>query len=92
MRLEHRGKEVLPVELAALAGTVRLWRDRRAVSTARLRGEDADRVEAGPGWSLALAADGLDVTGGGILTAEVTFVADDAGVYVPVRATGSLPG
>jgi hypothetical protein len=90
MRLEHRGTEPLAVELASLAGGLKLWRDGVQVGGGPARGPDADRVEAGPGWALELALSDLDTTGGGILVGEVTFVADDGGVYVPVRLSASL--
>jgi hypothetical protein len=93
LRLEHRGTEPLPVELGALAATFKLWREGRLAASASIPAGGAPgnlgSLEAGPGWTLELGPDGLDLAGGGILAVEATFVADDGGVYVPMRITAS---
>jgi len=48
------------------------------------------RVDAGPGWTMQLAAPAVDAWGGGTLVAVASFVADDAGIYVPVAITARV--
>ena len=50
------------------------------------------RVEAGPGWSQVVDLEGGPATGepGDLLTASAAFVAEDAGVFVPVLVTGRI--
>lgn len=93
LRLEHRGADPLPLELGSLAATFKLWREGRLAASAPIpeggAPGDLGSVEAGPGWAVELRPDGLDLAGGGILAVEATFVADDGGVYVPVRITAT---
>jgi len=86
-RLEHRGSETLPIELGALVVEVVLWRGGAEAARGRMPGEGLGRVEAGPGWSIQLAGPAVDLRGGGTLVAVASFVADDAGIYVPVAIT-----
>lgn len=90
MRLEARGTEPLPVELASLEATITLWRDGREAASGRVTGGALDRVEAGPGWSVELAAPAMSIGGGGTLVAVASFVADDDGIYVPVSLTATV--
>ena len=89
LRLEHRGDGTLTLELASLDVTFRLWRDGAQAGEARVRGagEALDRLDAGAGWSLEVAAEDMDLSGGGILAAEASFVVEDEGVLVPVRVS-----
>lgn len=88
-RLDHRGTEALPVELASLQVRFTLWRDGAEAGEGSAANAGQGRVHAGPGWSLELAPELLDLTGGGTLVAEATFVADDDGVFVPVRISAN---
>jgi len=89
LRLEHRGTEPLAVELASLQVRFTLWRDNAEAGDARTGNAGQGAVDVGPGWSLDLEATGLELTGGGILVAEATFVANDGGVFVPVRISAN---
>jgi len=92
VRLEHRGRDVLPVELGALRVEVVRWRDGAEAGRAGAGAAGQGRVEAGPGWSLDVAVPGWDASGGGQVVATATFVADDGGVFVPVTITARLAG
>jgi hypothetical protein len=89
VRLEHRGDDSLPLELAALKVLLTLWRDGQEAARAAT-GTRGERVEAGPGWSLDLPDASIDLRGGGKLVAEASFTADDEGVLVPVSVTGHV--
>jgi hypothetical protein len=90
LRLEARGPEPLPVELASLEATVTLWQNGREAAAGRVVGGELDRVEAGPGWSVELKPPAMEIEGGGTLAGVATFVADDEGIYVPVALTASV--
>jgi hypothetical protein len=87
LRLEHRGSEAMTLELGSLRAEVVRWRDGREAGRAAVEGPGGGRVEAGPGWSLALPAPALDLAGGGRLVATVSLVADDRGIETPVTIT-----
>ena len=89
-RLEHRGSESLSLELGALAVEMVLWRDGAEAARGRVTGAGFGRVDAGPGWTMQLAAPAVDAWGGGTLVAVASFVADDAGIYVPVAITARV--
>jgi hypothetical protein len=89
-RLEHRGSAPLPVELASLMLELVLWRDGSEAGRGRVTADGLGRVEAGPGWSLVLPAPEADLSGRGTLVAVASFVADDAGIYVPVAISASV--
>jgi hypothetical protein len=89
LRLVHRGSEVLPLELGRLL--VRTVRMRDGLETGRGQATPPGlgRVDAGPGWTLEVPGDGTPAAGDGTLWAEVTFVADDGGVYIPMRLSAT---
>lgn len=87
MRLEHRGTETLPIELASLRTELVLWRDGAEAARGGTSDLGLGRVEAGPGWAVELQAPSMDLSGGGKLVATASFVADDGGVFVPVTIT-----
>lgn len=87
VRLVHLGPDPLPVELASLEVGLTLWRQGIESARARTTGLGLGRVDAVPGWSLEIAAPDLDLGGGGNLVALASFVADDAGIFVPVTLT-----
>jgi hypothetical protein len=93
LRLEHRGTESLPIELANLWVEVTRWRGDTPVGSAERSVPGLGRVEAGPGWSLAVELEGGPAHGepGDLLTASAAFVAEDEGVFVPVLVTGRSP-
>jgi hypothetical protein len=90
LRLEHRGTGPLAIELANLWVEVTRWRGDTPVGSAERSVAGHGRVEAGPGWSLDVELEGGPATGdpGDLLTASASFVAEDAGVYVPVVVSG----
>jgi hypothetical protein len=85
LRLDHRGTEALPLELEFARAELRLWSEGQLAATAVVEGLGPGRVEAGPGWSLTVEAPGIEADAAGILTAAVSLVADDGGVYVPLE-------
>lgn len=87
LRLAHRGSEVLPIELGSLRLDLVLWRDGIPVTQATTLQPGLGTVMAAPGWAVDLAIPSLDPAGGGTLVATAAFVAEDSGVYVPVRIT-----
>ncbi len=93
VRLEQRGAGALTVELGEAPVQGAVWTPAGefvATGTGRL---PAGRVEAGPGWSLDVALEGIDAATEGQLVVSVSFVADDGGVYIPVTlAAGQVPG
>jgi hypothetical protein len=90
LRLEHRGTEPFPIELANLSVEVTRWRGDTPVGSSERSVPGLGRVEAGPGWTLAVELEGGPATGEprDLLTASASFVAEDAGVYVPVVVSG----
>jgi hypothetical protein len=87
VRLVHRGREPLPIELGTAEVQLNLWRDGAPVAIGSTRPKGVDHVEAGPGWSIEIAVPGLAGAGAGLLGGQASFIATDAGVYVPVSAT-----
>ncbi len=87
LRLEHRGTAVLPVELGALAVDFTLWRDGAEAARGRITGSPLGHAEAGPGWATTIPSPEPDLAGSGTLVVVASFVADDAGIDVPVAIT-----
>jgi hypothetical protein len=83
-RLDHRGQATLPLELDSATVTVELWRDGVQAVVAGSGPLGLGRVDAGPGWSVTVDIGAVDVSGGGLLTARASLVADDEGVFVPL--------
>jgi hypothetical protein len=83
-RLEHRGHDILPLELGSATVTVDFRRDDVEVAAAGTGPLDLGRIEAGPGWSVTVEITELPVSAGGLLTATASLVADDDGVFVPL--------
>ena len=83
IRLEHRGPEPLELGLGALAVSVVGFRaDAEAGSaTTRIPG---GKVEAGPGWSLVIEPEPVNVAGGRLVV-SASFNAFDEGIWAPVR-------
>jgi hypothetical protein len=93
VRLEHRGTDMLPVELGRVQAQASLWTTAGAFLATGTGGVDLGRVEAGPGWSVEIPLEGIDPTLPGGLVVSVSFVADDGGVFIPVMlAAGRGPG
>lgn len=88
LRLEHRGTEPLVVELGAAWAEITRWRDEAPIGDASTRSIGLGRVETGPGWSAEIPLATPEGEPGDLLTASAWFVADDAGVHVPVVLTG----
>lgn len=84
VRLVHRGDATLSLRLAAARIQVEAWQGTHCLAAHGVSGLGLDRVEAGPGWSLEAAVPPLGVEPGDRVTAEATFVVEDAGIYVPV--------
>ena len=89
VRLERRGTAILPLELASLSVELGRWRDGLFVGSALADPVGLGRVDAGPGWSLDVAVNGLEPAAGDLLVARVQLVVEDRGVYVPVLGTVS---
>lgn len=83
VRLRHLGSEALPVELDFARAELKLWREGEVVAATAAEELGLGRVEAGPGWSIDIALPGFEDREG-LLSASVSLVADDDGVYVPV--------
>jgi hypothetical protein len=88
VRLEHRGSSSITVELGSAWVEITRWRDGAPVGDAETRDFGLGRVEAGPGWTASIAVGIPGGEPGDLLTASAWFVADDAGVYVPIVLTG----
>lgn len=93
IRLVHRGTGTLPVELAAGRAKVAVWRGMLNPANVAA-GFDLGRVDAGPGWSAETTAPLPGLEAGDKVTATVTFIVDDGGVFIPVAmsATVAAPG
>jgi hypothetical protein len=93
IRLEHRGAATLEIELGS-AGIelTSLDPDGLQVETTR-SAVDLGRVEAGPGWSVELPLEGAGAPApaGGDVLVELSFVAVDEGVYVPMMLSARRP-
>jgi hypothetical protein len=83
LRLEHRGSGTLKVGLGAVIAETIVYRDGAQAGLAQARFADG-AVDAGPGWSHAIELEPVDAAGAS-LVASVSFSANDAGVWVPVR-------
>lgn len=89
VRLVHRGTDSLPIRLETLSVDITRWRDGDPVGSKEVSGLGLGRVEARPGWSQDVPVDsGPEGGPGDLLTATAWFVAEDAGVYIPVLVTG----
>jgi hypothetical protein len=88
LRLEHRGTGPITAELGSAWLEVTRWREGTPVGSTEVRDLGLDRIEAGPSWTTSIALEVPVGEPGDLLTASAWFVADDAGVYVPVVLTG----
>lgn len=84
VRLEHRGTEPLSLEFGAAGVEATLWTPDGIFVASGTGKVDAGHVDAGPGWSIEVPLDGIDPAAKGEPVVFVSFVADDAGVYIPV--------
>lgn len=93
IRLVHRGSGILPVELASGRAKVALWRGMLNPASVTV-GFDLGRVDTGPGWAAETTAALPALEPDDQLTATVSFVVDDRGVFIPVAmsATVVVPG
>jgi hypothetical protein len=94
LRLEHRGDGTLPVLLGGAVVDVRVWSPTDLVAQVFAEPPDAGQVEVGPGWFLEVPLPELALPAGTTLAVDVSFVADDGGVLVPMvaRATRRATG
>jgi len=91
VRLEHRGSEALEVELGSGRFEAIVY-DAAGIPTDDAFGPvDLGQVTARPGWSADLEVVPMAPAPGGKLEIEVSFVADDGGVYVPVTVSATWP-
>ncbi|HEY6569138.1 MAG TPA: hypothetical protein VIZ22_02560 [Candidatus Limnocylindrales bacterium] len=88
IRLVQRGTGTLPVELASGRAKVAVWRGMENPANA-LAGFDLGRVEAGPGWDAETTAELPVLEAGDKVTATVTFIVDDGGVFIPVAMSAT---
>jgi hypothetical protein len=89
LRLVHRGSEPLEVELGSGRFDAMAY-DTDGMPTASTFGPiDLGQVTARSGWTADLAVEPMVPPPGGRLDVEVSFVADDDGVYVPVSLSSS---
>lgn len=93
IRIEQRGIRPLTVEFGRASVDATVWAGDGTFVASGRGTVDAERVEAGPGWALEVALDGIDGPVRGDMVVAVSFVADDGGVYIPVMlAAGRAPG
>lgn len=90
LRLEHRGDGTLPVLLGGAVVDVRVWSPTDLVAQAYAEPPAAGAVDAGPGWVLEVPLPELALPAGTTLAVDVSFVADDGGVLVPMVARATL--
>lgn len=83
LRLEHRGSEPLRVGLGAVIAETVAFRDGAQAGLAQARFADG-AVDALPGWAHAIDLEAVDAVGATVV-ASVSFSANDAGVWIPVR-------
>ena len=91
VRIEHRGTEVLPIELDLAAAYLTLWRDGREQSYAAAYGEGRGRAEAGPGWSTTFDLRGIEPDAEGTLGSSVSLAVEDDGTLVGVTINRATP-
>lgn len=91
LRLEHRGDGTLPVLLGGAVVDVRAWSPTDLVAQAYAEPPPAGAVDAGPGWVLEVPLPELPLPAGTTLAVDVSFVADDGGVLVPMVARATRP-
>lgn len=91
LRLEHRGDGVLPVLLGGATVDVRAWSATDLEAQAYADPPEAGSVDAGPGWSLEVPLPELPLPAGTTLAVDLSFVADDGGVLVPMVARVTRP-
>lgn len=87
VRLEHRGTASLPLELDGTTVTARAWHEGRQVGGATGDPADLGFADAGPGWAVELPVPALGAPAGARLTVQVSMIADDDGIYVPLLAS-----
>jgi hypothetical protein len=91
IRLEQRGPETLEVELGS-AGVELTSFDAKGIMAASSRSAiDLGRVEAGPGWRIDLPHAAIDAADAAERLVELSFVAVDDGVYVPMLLSVRMP-
>jgi hypothetical protein len=84
VRLVHRGREPLVLELGSARVSVEAWRGTSNLAAVGAQGFALGRVEAGPGWMVETALPAVSVEPGDRVTAEASFVVFDEGIYLPV--------
>jgi hypothetical protein len=89
-RLEHRGREALPVELDSATVSVDVWHEGVQVAAARAGPLGQGRVMAEPGWSVRFEVGEVAAPSGGLLMVRASLVVDDEGVFVPVTVTSPV--
>jgi hypothetical protein len=84
VRLEHRGSEALEVELGSGRVEITTHDERQIPVQSTFTALDLGAVEARPGWSAEVRIDPVEAPTGGMVGVEVSFVAVDDGVHIPV--------
>jgi hypothetical protein len=89
-RLEHRGREALPIELDSATVAIDVWHQGLQVASAQAGPLGLGRVMAVPGGSVVFDVGEVARPAGGLLMARASLVADDEGVFVPVTVTSPV--